>query len=330
MRYLYAFLCFSIIILAIGCQNNGVKNTATYAKILGEIVNPKSNYVTILDSNRNFDTIYLDEYNRFSKTIDSSLSKIFWVLHSSESQLFFLEPGDSLLFRINTIEFDETLTFSGTGSAKNNLLVNNFLVNETSNLLIRKSRNSTSRQFMRVSDSIHNKRLQELDKVLKKNALSNKFMSFAKAGIDYQYYYQNEQYVYLQHKYKGSGTIEHAFVNYRKDIELDKKELSDYYAYFRAIDIYLKNISAEKCALKNPDLDCYDYDKLSNLHHLIQTTDSLLHIEKLRNRFIKRLGRDAILLSVTPEEIKMTKKVLFDSKLTPANDQFFEELSKKP
>ena len=34
------------------------------------------------------------------------------------------------MLRVNTVDFDESLTFSGTGAARNNLLIDMFLINE--------------------------------------------------------------------------------------------------------------------------------------------------------------------------------------------------------
>ena len=42
----------------------------------------------------------------------------------------YLEPGDSIMLRVNTLKFDESLTYTGKGSAKNNFLTELFLLNE--------------------------------------------------------------------------------------------------------------------------------------------------------------------------------------------------------
>ena len=47
-----------------------------------------------------------------------------------EFQVFYLNPGDSLMLRVNTLEFDESLSFTGMGSKGNNLLIDLFLLNE--------------------------------------------------------------------------------------------------------------------------------------------------------------------------------------------------------
>ena len=50
--------------------------------------------------------------------------------HGNEQQYIYLEPKDSLLIRLNTWNFDETLVFSGKGAERNNLLIDSFLESE--------------------------------------------------------------------------------------------------------------------------------------------------------------------------------------------------------
>ena len=44
-----------------------------------------------------------------------------------------LQEGDSILIRLNTKEFDESLVFSGQGSEINNFLIEMFLAHEEEN-----------------------------------------------------------------------------------------------------------------------------------------------------------------------------------------------------
>lgn len=327
MSRITPLLCLIVVSTLFSCKDDVPIIVPTSAFIVGEIANPKTDNVILIDSDFIIDTLQLDNRNRFYKKIDSAKSNIYWFKHNLESQIMFIEPNDSLILRTNTIEFDEALAYSGRGGAKNNFLINHFLNNENTDVLIKKSQNSTPRQFKRVTDSIHSYRLQELDEAREKHNFSDAFYNFAKAGIDYYDYYQNEQYVFLQKKYKEDVTFDESFYNYRDNIDINNESLANFYAFFRVADIYLKNIASENCLKTSSNTACYNFDRLENVHHLIRATDSLLHAKTLRNRFIRRLGRDAILLSVTSEDIKKTKEVLVETNLDPEVEDFFRSFT---
>ena len=44
--------------------------------------------------------------------------------------MILLEPNDSIMFRLNTYDFDESLVFTGNGARKNNYLLKTYLSNE--------------------------------------------------------------------------------------------------------------------------------------------------------------------------------------------------------
>ena len=72
------------------------------------------------------DTLLLDKNNRFIHKISNFTSGLYAFSHGGEYQWVLLEPKDSLLLRLNTIDFDESLVFTGKGARKNNYLIKNF------------------------------------------------------------------------------------------------------------------------------------------------------------------------------------------------------------
>ena len=78
------------------------------AYIGGEIINPNNDYLVLYDNIAKIDTLYLDENNRFSRTIENLNSGLHSFIHGGEYQVLILEPNDSIMLRLNTLDFDES------------------------------------------------------------------------------------------------------------------------------------------------------------------------------------------------------------------------------
>ena len=129
-------MAFFSILLSIGCAKD-TKSSRSGTYLSGEIVNPTSNHILLRKNNVLVDSIPLDQDNKFFYKLENVDNGLYEIFHNEE-QLIYLESGDSLLLRVNTFEFDETLTFSGYGEAENNLMIQSFLQNEQeNNLMIR-------------------------------------------------------------------------------------------------------------------------------------------------------------------------------------------------
>ena len=118
-------LLYFIIFLLAACNTKEKKSSAVYFG--GEIVNPSSEYVVLYKGDVVIDTAYLDANNRFSFQLDSVDEGLHHFNHFPEEQYVFLEGGDSLQLRLNTVDFDESLVFSGTSEQVNNFLLEMFL-----------------------------------------------------------------------------------------------------------------------------------------------------------------------------------------------------------
>ena len=111
-KYLVPF----ILILLISCNEPVQAAKATYFG--GKIINPKCSYVTLSDNYSFNDTIYLKKDNSFLGSYKNFKEGLYLFEHGPEHQYVYLEPKDSLLFRLNTWDFDESLVFSGKDAAQ--------------------------------------------------------------------------------------------------------------------------------------------------------------------------------------------------------------------
>lgn len=228
----------------------------------GQIINPKGKHVVISNNHRKNDTITLDDNGRFSFECESLVEDIYTFSHG-EIQYMIIEPGDSILFRVNAMVFDESLAFSGKGSEKNNYLINLFLENENDNELLHSQYKLTTEQFLERIDSD-----REIDNTSLKGFIENEnpgklFNRIAQSTLDYNYYYKKE--MFAAHKLGANDEsiedIPSSFFEHRKNINPNDALLSNYYAYYRLLNIYFDNLAYEQYK------DTIPYNRKSFLHN---------------------------------------------------------------
>ena len=150
------FIIYGIFVfLTFGCKNTN-ENAMTYFG--GQIINPKTNYVLFLKDEKVLDTLLLDENNRFLTEMPSLKEGLYRFKHGTEFQYIYLEPADSILVRLNTWDFDQSLVFSGKGSAKNEFLINLYLQNEAEERMMYQNFDLKEKDFQAKIDSLSKER----------------------------------------------------------------------------------------------------------------------------------------------------------------------------
>ena len=115
------FLIISILFF-IACDSD--KTTI----LSGKIVKPTNNKIQLLKDEVLVNEILIDEDGTFKSLIDIDKNGLFNFFHPPEFQYLIINKGDSLVLRLNSLDFDESLIFSGKGSAKNNYLIKNLML----------------------------------------------------------------------------------------------------------------------------------------------------------------------------------------------------------
>jgi hypothetical protein len=141
----------------------------------GEIINPNSDYLVLYDDVAPIDTIYLDENNRFSRKLENLNSGLHSFIHGGEYQIMILEPTDSILLRLNTLDFDESIVFTGKGSKKNNYLINLFVTIEKQEKAMYGLSKLNPKEFQNKLDSLRSVMVNDLANFLEKYPESELF-----------------------------------------------------------------------------------------------------------------------------------------------------------
>ena len=279
MRYLGLILS---LFLFVGCIDD-TTTKSDFAYLGGEIINPNDNYVIIYNANEVLDTLQLDNNNRFLYKIENLNSGIYFFKHNPENQIVVLEPNDSIIFRLNTMEFDESLVFTGKGAKKNNYLVNLFIENERNNTELLDFCELTPNEFETKTDSIRNKQLKLLNRFTERLNSSNLFNDIAEAKINYNYYANKEIYpfaYYGEKEIKNLKSLPADFYSYRKDVNYNNEHLRSFFQYYRFLETHFNNIALNQYFEHTHDSVFskkslhYNLDKLALIDSLV-TNDSI-------------------------------------------------------
>ncbi len=323
-------LGFVITLSLLGCEEKTSNKTGTF--IAGEIVNGNTNYLTLEKDNEFIDSIPIQENGRFSYQFKKENFKrgLYTFRYSPESQIFYVENGDSLLFRVNTKEFDESLMFTGDKAGENNFLMEMYLLNEKDNDLILSYYKISPKEFAQKTDSIKKSREKRLDKLQEQNEFSEGFLNLAEKTIDYEYYDLRERYAFFINRYFNEfrNKIPSNFFEYRSEVNFNDKELQSYYIYQRFLDNYLKNRAIELCFKQTNSQECFNTKSVTNLKNRLIISDSLFKVKNLRNRFITRFARKQINYADNETQIDSTLELLANFDLPKDQLQELKDLGK--
>lgn len=279
-----------------GCGDK-IEEEAPSVVFAGEIVNPTSDKVVLYKGEDVIDSVKLDENNRFYLKLDSVSLGLHHFYHHPELQYVFLEPGDSLQIRLNTIDFDESLVFSGRGEEVNNFLLEMFLFKEQEKDLIYDYYQLEPEVFQAKIDSLRSEKVSQLREINAEAALSDKAYNIAKANIIYGYNIYSEAYPFYHKKRKGESSIHDLpgdFYAYRKQIDYDDKDLTFLRPYYNFMKYHLGNLAYMSCTK-----GCGITDKgMNHLHfnqHKLKIIDSLIRQKDLRDNLFRNVAVDYLL-----------------------------------
>lgn len=235
------------LVLVINCKKSTKYKTTYFA---GQIINPKEQKIHIYKGDSELNLSNLNANNKFHIKLDSLEEGLYTFKHGSEFQYLYLESNDSVVMRLNTWDFDESLVFSGHGSEKNNYLIQLFLDNEKAEKLFRRFYKLEEIEFIKKTDSLTNLKLKKYDLLKKQTKVSTAFNALVQTAIYYPIYSNKEKYAEKKRffdKLKNQKTVQlsKSFYDYRKKIDINNPQFLNYYAFRNYIGNYLLNVANE-------------------------------------------------------------------------------------
>lgn len=279
IKHLYLLIVTTV---TISCTNKNTENSIVHFG--GQIINPKSDKVYIYKNDNVLDSSKLNIDNKFLIKLDTLSQGLYTFKHGNEYQWLYLEPNDSLLIRLNTWDFDESLVFSGKGAERNNFLINIYLENQKEDKLFYK--------FYQLNDSLFQ---SKIDSILKrKNLLYTQFKSelpenslffdkLANSAIKYPLYKKKEAYPYLHRmsiRSKKYPKVNSSFFKFRKNIDVNDEQLNNYYPHQQYVEAYLSHLAYEKQVL--------DSFKSNMNVNIMQAALENVKNESIKNKFLRK------------------------------------------
>lgn len=288
INFLKKYLCFTTILASlISCNSN--KEAEFVAYFGGEIINPNNPYVLFCKDNEVIDSIKLDNNNRFFIKFDSLAPGLYSFKHEPEYQYVFFDKNDSIMVRVNSRDFDNSIAFCGRGDLKNNFLIDLFLKNE-------KDRNNMFdvfgydlNTFTQTIDA-SNKKIQTFY-TNKKNEIkwSDEFDVIAKAAVDFNYYSKKELYPMIHKIRTGNDvyeTIPTDFYSFRKNIDFNSETLSSYSPFVMYLSHMLNNMGGINYHNHFTEADLALKTNINKLN----IADTLIKNEKLKNVILNNIA----------------------------------------
>lgn len=296
-------LFYLVLIALIGCSEGEKKISKVFFS--GEIVNPINDYIIFYKGDIKLDSAKLNANNRFSFEFDSLNEGLYNFKHR-EYQYIYLEKGDSIQIRLNTVDFDESLVFSGTGGDINNFLLDLFLANEKEEIIIQ------SDFFKLNPEEFHNKienlrieKLNTLNALHLESKLSQEANHIAKVSINYTYYRYMEKYPFEHSNRTGkrlSNDLPPNFYAYREGLNFNYKKLNYLSPYYNFIKSHLKNLSYLNCKKTCEAEDEVAKNQLHINRHKLSLIDSLVQETELKDNLFRNVAIEYLLRGQdTPE-----------------------------
>lgn len=276
-----------LLYLAIGCQKEFDSDNYT-AYFGGEVINPNTNFVLLLKDDEVIDTLFLDNNNRFIKKFDSLAPGLYTFKHEPEYQYVFFDKNDSLMVRINSVDFDESVVFCGRGDEKNNFLMELYLKNDDDKNKMFDVYDYDVNKFIASCDSSYESKTKFYNSKKEKIKWNDDFDLFAKTMLNFHHFSKKEIYP-MAHKMRTGENVNDKlpsnYYNHRNEVDFNNKLLVNYSPFVRYLTHFLGNISFNQPVSANAQ----DEDLEQHIHKL-NIADTLFKNEKIKNKILNNIA----------------------------------------
>ena len=222
-----------ILLLFFSCKSD---NTTVFS---GKILNNTSDSISIYKDNNMIYESVVDVDGLFNITIDTITSGLYTFYHEPEFQYIIIDENDNLQIRLNTLDFDESLVYTGKGSSKNNFLMDVFLRSENDELEINSKLDLAFDTFKNLVDSLYNKQMNSFKLFKENNILSNSSKEIINTAILYPYISKFHSYI-IRNNIKEEIQKD-LFINYQNEISYDLDALAYFKPYIDFLYLHIYN-----------------------------------------------------------------------------------------
>ncbi|CAL2103274.1 conserved protein of unknown function [Tenacibaculum sp. 190130A14a] len=264
-----------LLLVLIGCNSTKEEKFTSFG---GKIINPKSKFVLLTDHDKFTDTIPLRNDNTFNGRYKDFKEGLYYFKHGLEYQYVYIQPKDSILIRLNTWDFDESLVFSGDNAEKNNALIEIFLENEIEEKYLHKAFKLNPNLFKQKTDSILKIKNYYFDNYVSNfPETSDRFLSLLKIALTHQPYIFLEKSAIKNCLKDTPEKLDSNYYDYRKTVNRSLDSLMFYYPYNQLVINSLYNDVYKKGGNKNSENITLE---------LLNSINTNIKDEQVRNRLL--------------------------------------------
>lgn len=274
------------------CNYFGKKDYVAYFG--GEIINPTSPYVLFMQNEEILDTLYLDKDNRFFKKFDTLMPGMYLFKHEPEYQYVYFDQNDSLMVRLNTQDFDESVVFCGKGEDKNNFLMELYLKNESDRQKMFEVYDYEPEQFQQYIDSIFLVKKEFFEEKKSKLNWSEGFDLYARTALYFSHYIKKEIYPLAHNVRTGHNLFKElpaSYFSHRNNIDYNAKDLMFYSPFMQYLNHMMSAIAFEKTqGIVNKG------DQLLHIGlHKLTIADTIFTSQKSKNKIFTHIAYSYLL-----------------------------------
>lgn len=290
MHNLNVRLLLSLSLLLGFCScNKKFKDDNFTAHFGGEVSNPTNRYVLFCKDSEVIDTIPLNDDNTFFKTFDSLAPGLYSFKHEPEYQYVYFDKNDSLMVRINSQDFDESIIFCGRGEEKNNFMMEMYLKNEYDRNKLFEVFDYNIKQFTQNIDSAYKSKEAFYNKKKEEIKWSEDFDKYAKGYLDFFHFSKKEIYP-MVHEMRTGENIESSlpndFYDFRNNIDFNDNAFTHFSPFVRYLSNMMNNIACEKEFTNVSDIDKALEINIKKL----KIADTLFKNEEIKNIVLNNIA----------------------------------------
>ena len=117
-----------LVLSVISCSKK--ESSVDFAIIDGKIENVTGNIFSVRNSEGIVKDVKVNKDGSFSDTVKNIETGYYFFKYNNETSNFYLSPGYNISLSLDTKDFDESIKYSGKGSAENNYLAKKYLNEE--------------------------------------------------------------------------------------------------------------------------------------------------------------------------------------------------------
>ena len=251
-------------------------NTEHKTFLGGKILNKTSNSISIYKDNLLVNESKISNDGLFTISLGKTSPGLYSFYHEPEFQYIIIDENDSLQIRLNTLDFDESLVYTGIGSSKNNFLMDVFLKTEKDEIKINSNIDLNPKDFKNLVDSLYNKQIDSYNEFKESKKLTVTSRIIIKNAILYPYISKFHSYI-IRNNVLNKKQV-NLFDNYYDEINYNLDELAFFKPYidFLYLEIYNQ--------IKNN----FDYDSALDFNiKRLNYTNEIIRSEIVKTRILR-------------------------------------------